>query len=70
MKSKIYEICQAYELGFGNGVGQTGRDCARQGTPATAEIQEAYGIGYQQGLSQCFGDKSPALPVSHDGLVR
>ena len=49
MPSRIYEICNRYESGYGHGLNEDGFDLSK--TPhADPELGEAYQIGYEAGL--------------------
>ena len=48
--SRVFEICNAYESGVGHGVKDDGH---KELGSDDAELNEAYALGYKQGL----GDK-------------
>lgn len=59
MVSRVFEICNAYESGYGHGLKRDGLDLSK--TPhADAEVGEAYQIGYEAGAERSTG----TLPAS------
>ena len=46
MVSKIFEICNAYESGYGHGYNKDGKNGEYYSCP---ELNEAYGTGYKAG---------------------
>ncbi len=49
MVSKVYELCNRYESGYGHGLQNDGLDLSK--TPhGDPEMGEAYQIGYNEGL--------------------
>ena len=49
MISRVYQICERYESGYGHGLKEDGLDLSK--TPhADPELGEAYQIGYEAGV--------------------
>lgn len=51
--AKVFEICNAYESGFGHGYDNDDRYGDFYADP---DLNEAYKIGYQEGMSRCVSD--------------
>lgn len=51
--SKIFEICNAYESGYGHGYQHDGKQGDFFSDP---DLNEAYNIGYAAGLEQRMGE--------------
>lgn len=65
MPSKVFQICNSYESGFGHGLANDGLD--RSKTPhSDPELGEAYQLGYEQGLEH----RDACIPPEVLDLVR
>lgn len=51
MVSRVYEICDRYESGFGHGIKNDGLDLSKT-LHGDAELGEAYQIGYEAGFAK------------------
>jgi hypothetical protein len=61
--SRIYEICNRYESGYGHGLKRDGLDLSK--TPhSDAELGEAYQIGYEAGSERFDAHPQPATKPS------
>lgn len=54
MVSRVFEICNAYESGYGHGYQKDGKDGKYY---SDHELNEAYGIGYKAGFDAMTKEK-------------